>query len=836
MTAEALDNWPALRTYADRELAKVMMPVGGIGTGAIGFGGRGQLDDFEIMNRPAKGERPGAAFFAIRVARHGSDPVVRVLEGPLPDSTYGGQSGSTAPNHGLPRFEDARFESAYPFARVRLVDALMPTVTVGAFNPMIPGDVPSSSWPVLTYRVAVENTNTEPIEVSVASVIENFIGGPASAYARANERLTAAAVEGVRLGASGLPAGDRKSGDFVVAIVRDAGITVSSSARWADSVWGNALLSFWDGFSATGSAPADGGEGGHPVSTVVGSATVGPGETATLTFLLAWNFPNREAWSGREGFEEFVYSDSIIGNHYSTVHPDPWQTVVDFAAALPELESRTIEAVETIIGSTLPGAILEAALLNLSTLRTETVFRAADGRFFAWEGVTDNLGSCYGTCTHVWGYEFATCYLFPEIARSFRATQYGAATGDKGHMVFRVGIGGEPRAFGIAAADGQMATLVHLYLDWKLSGDHEQLTALWPAARRTLEFAWIEGGWDPDRSGVMTGCQHNTMDVEYYGPNPQMGTWYLAALRAAEELARVMGDEDFAAGCREVFERGSAWIDANLFVGSHYRQIVVPPVGGAQSIAAGLRHPDMGARSLDAPDFQVGEGVLVDQLVGQYASRLVGLGDVVDRDHVRKTLGTIFSRNRRSDFHAHFNPTRSFVGAGETGLVMCAYEGVERPSIPFPYFAEVMTGFEYTAATGMILDGDPADGLAVIEAIRSRYTGVRRNPFDEAECGHHYARALASWSAFVAWTGFEYDAPTATISFRLPETTGSTFWSTGYAWGTFTQTAESTGTTRGDLEVLWGTLALRSVRIGDALLELDGDEPRTRGDRIVVTL
>src|ERR1044071_5910315 len=93
------------------------------------------------------------------------------------------------------------------------------------------------------------------------------------------------------------------------------------------------------------------------------------------------------------------------------------------------------------------------------------------------------------------------------------------------------------------------------------------LKRLWPGAKRALEFAWIPGGWDADKDGVMEGCQHNTMDVEYYGPNPQMGLWYLGALRAAEEMARHVGENDFAQTCRELFERGSLWIDENLPAG-----------------------------------------------------------------------------------------------------------------------------------------------------------------------------------------------------------------------------------------------------------------------------
>src|SRR5690606_29509899 len=87
----------------------------------------------------------------------------------------------------------------------------------------------------------------------------------------------------------------------------------------------------------------------------------------------------------------------------------------------------------------------------------------------------------------------------------------------------------------VAAADGQMGCVMKLYRDWKLSGDTGWMRELWPIARKTLAFAWLPGSWDADQDGVMEGCQHNTMDVEYFGPNPEIGFWYLGALRAGED-------------------------------------------------------------------------------------------------------------------------------------------------------------------------------------------------------------------------------------------------------------------------------------------------------------
>jgi uncharacterized protein (DUF608 family) len=270
------------------------------------------------------------------------------------------------------------------------------------------------------------------------------------------------------------------------------------------------------------------------------------------------------------------------------------------------------------------------------------------------------------------------------------------------------------------------------------------------------------------------------MDVEYYGPNPQMGLWYLGALRAAEEMARHLGEEDFARECRRLFESGRAWIDANLWNGEYYEHRIVPPKS-RDDVAPGLL-VGMGAAEITKPDYQLGAGCLVDQLVGQFVAHVCGLGPLVDRAHARATLRAILKYNLRPDLQEHFNNMRAFAVADESALVMAGYPK-DRPAKPFPYFGEAMTGFEYVAAVGMIYEGMEADGLRCIRAVRSRYDGARRSPFDEAECGHHYARAMASWAAILALTGFRWSAVTGTL--ELAPRQGRQFWSNGTAWGTY---------------------------------------------------
>ncbi|WP_329003911.1 non-lysosomal glucosylceramidase [Kribbella sp. NBC_00709] len=771
------------------------LPLGGIGTGTVSLGGRGNLRDWEIVNRPAKGFRPSTAFFAIRTSSATGDITARAVEGPLDLSEYEGAHGSAAQNHGLPRFRAATFSTTYPFARLELRDDDVPVdVALEAFNPLVPTDVEASSWPVAVLRFVVTNRTDEALTVSLAGALENFIGRDGTADVASGNYNTPAddgtAAQGVLMRSRGVDPGAEQFGSIALAVLD--GQDVTRRTGWADRTWGDSLLDFWDDFTPDGRLDERVSESATPIASVADRRTIAAGSSERFTFLLAWHFPNRRAWE----------KPDIVGNYYTTLSDDAWTALCRFAPQLDSLERRTIAFVNDFTSSDLPDQVKEAALFNLSTLRTQTVFRTPDGRFFGWEGCSDHVGSCFGSCTHVWNYEQATPFLFGEIARSLREVEFAQATDDQGLMSFRVGLPLETstRDWRVAAADGQLGCLVKLYRDWRLSGDDELLRSLWPAARRALEFCWIPGGWDADRDGVMEGCQHNTMDVEYYGPNPQMQSWYLAALRACEEMATYLGD-DLAVECRKLFEHGSAWMDEQLFNGEYYRHEIRPPAS-ADDVAAGLRET-MGAADPTHPVLQLGDGCLVDQLVGQHLARLTQLGTLLDEERVATTLRSILSYNGLAGFAGHFNHMRSYVlGDDESAVLMCSYPRGNRPERPFPYFTEVMTGFEHILAVGLITEGLVDEGLEVITNIRRRYDGERRNPYDEAECGHHYARAMASWGAVIALTGFDYNAHTGVMRFapRLPDT-HQIFWSTGNAYGTFDTTTRTLTTRQGQAHI-----------------------------------
>jgi uncharacterized protein (DUF608 family) len=810
-------TWPILSSNAGSQLRRIALPLGGIGTGTVSLGGRGDLRDWEVMNVPAKGFVPmgegGPGHIVLCTLDESGRPMARLAEGPIDQADWLGDKGCTVANHGLPRFARCRFDAAYPLAQVHLEDEAVPLrVRLEAFNPLVPGDVAASALPVAVLRYVVTNTGTRSRPVTLCASLPNHVGVdgsrrepgwdgapmPCGAKRNRNRLADDGQLHGIIMDSVGCDPGDPAWGGLALALLGDG--VLSRRCHWSGGGWGRPLLDFWDDLLEDGRLDErpDRGED-MPMASVALTRELAPGAETSFTVLIAWRFPNRRNWHNEP---------DIIGNHYATVFADAWAAAVEAAAQLPDLEARTVAFVASLVESDLPRPLAEAALSNLSTLRSQTCFRTPDGFLFGWEGVHDGRGSCHGSCTHVWNYEHATAQLFPELACGMREIEFLHATGEDGCMSFRVNLPLTRGNWRKAAADGQLGCLVKLWREWRLGGDEAWLRRLWPRARKALEFCWIPGGWDGDGDGVMEGCQHNTMDVEYCGPNPQMQGWYLAALRAAEEMARHLGDTGFAERCRRLYAHGRAWMDAELWNGSYYEHRVhaIDPATIPAELVIGMG-------GAGGSDLQLAGGCLVDQLVGQACALLYGLGGLHDPRHVATTLASIGRLNQRSGASDGFNPMRSFAMDDEPALVMAHYPEGRRPAVPFPYYAEVMTGFEYTAAIGMVQSGLDELALRTVTDIRSRHDGRRRNPFSEPECGHHYARAMASWGVLLAWTGQRYDAVDGVLHIGPRE--GTWPWCTAGGFGIWRLTG-----TEVELACHGGGLRLNAIQIGDRQLRI----------------
>lgn len=737
-------DWPVLKSYEGKCAARVKMPVGGIGTGTISVSGKGAFVDWETRNKPEKGRNPSVcgwgSAFVIRASTADGAKVARVLQGPMDE----GLEYFGAPiNHGMPRFAKSVFKAAFPFAQIELEDPKLPfKVTMETYNPLIPGDADASGIPGVFVRYRVKNLTDRPLDAAVSAQIMM----PADAGVTNEQDYCE------QDGCPGVLFRERRAAEHPrfgeLAVLADAaGAKVSRVKDFDKERWWVAKTHVWNRFRDFGDITpyaSDQPMGKIPLSVLAVAKPIPAHGETTFVFAIGWRYPNMLAWERKGG-------EKVVGNYYAAKYPTAASAAADLIANTVEYERRTAAFVRTVTeASGVPDVVKEAALFNLTMLKTTTCFRTPDGHFYGWEGSFDDRGSCPGNCTHVWGYEHALVDLWPELARSMLDNAFGPQLNAEGCMRFRVKLPLAENAKDDAfdCADGHCQTLVKAYEYWRKTGDDAWLRKTWPAIRRATEFFWIRGGWDSDCDGQMEGSQHNTMDVEYFGPNPQMQFLYFAALEAVAAMAGHEGDAAFAAKCLDVKKSGSAWTEKHLFNGEYYEHEVRPP--RRNFIAKGLK-TNFGTKNMDDPDFQLANGCLIDQLLGDYAARAVGLPSVVDPAHAKKSLAAVCRLCRKQPDDDLFNNMRGFVYTGETSLRMAWYDEANMPKVPFPYYRETMTGFEYVVAALLAWNGERAEAERVVRDIRNRYDGFKRNPFDEPECGNHYARTLAAWTVFRAF-------------------------------------------------------------------------------------
>lgn len=789
------------RVLKSPNLSEVAFPLGGIGTGSVCLGGRGQLRDWEICNNPAKNRTLANTCFGLWYRQKGKEARALILESQVEPPYRGGGGLSRDGMPGMPRFRDATFYGAYPYARLELRDEEVPIEpTLEAFNPFIPGNVKDSSLPVAVFYWRLKNRSRRETDVSVQMSLLNICGD--NDFGK-NQNIYAdeGGLRGLRMVTHKHSADHFKFGTMALLTPHK---DVTYLTRWARSGWFDDQSLFWNDFSEDGRLTET--KASDPTAnkrTDTGSlclsAKLGPGESVVLPFIVAWHFPQRENnWNG-----EREVKGKLLKNYYASNFKDAWDAGRYTHENLNRLEDETGRFHKALFDSTLPPAVLDAVSSQASILKTNTCFMTDDGHFWGFEGTSETRGCCPLNCTHVWNYEQTLAHLFPSLERTVRVADFDFNTDEQGHMAFRTLIPlGLSRWKYKPAADGQMGTIVKLYREWQLSGDTEFLRDLWPGAKRALEFAWHD--WDKDRDGVMEGEQHNTYDIEYFGPNPMMGAIYLAALEAGARMAEALGEPDAAKQYREIAESGCKKLDELCWNGEYYVQVF----DKAKEVK-----------------YQLGEGCLSDQLLGQWMAHVNGLGHVLPVEHARSAIQAVHTHNFRRNFGTHYNPQRIYALGDEAGLLLCTWPRGNRPPLPFVYSDEVWTGIEYQVAANLIYDGFIDEGLEIVEGVRNRYDGERRNPWNEVECGHQYARALASWSVLLALSGFRYSGPEDRIGFEpvIEQKDFNCFWSCDPGWGTYRQKLRR-GKVEAGLDVLYGKLTLRTFELPVARSMKEGEE------------
>lgn len=824
---ELLDDGKQKQYSAD--CSELAFLLGGIGTGNYSVGARGEMRDWEIFGSPGKGNFMPNTFFAVRYEDEEGKIEARVLESRLRPpfgKSHGFVDFEVA---GLPRFDNSIADSRYPFYNVHLIDDAVPlNVTLECFTPFIPLNTNDSSIPTGIMRYRIKNNSSGRMKISVVGSLANTT--TLKSYSRTtwkryftagkvvNEYKDDGTIRGLFFHPEDLSQDSLYYGTMALTTrAKD----ISYKRSWLCGGWWDGLQDMWDDFCTDGRMEPESVYTqldvkpehfqGDQVGSLAIHAELEPNEEGIFEFQISWCFPNRvNSWS-RELYDNVVRPENekkenndcncssgcntdcsdlkdeeypTVKQYYATLYKDAWAAAAYTAGNMLRLERDSRTFAETFFSSTIPSYVLEAVSHTITVIRSTTCIRLYDGTFLAWEGCFNDEGCCEGSCTHVWNYAHSIAFLFPELERSMRTVEYCVETNTDGKMNFRSyrlwGMDGHDH---VPAADGQMGCLVRLYREWKFSGDDEFLRKMWTNAKKTIEFAINH--WDKDGDGVLDSGLFNTYDISFEGPSSMINSVFYAALKACSEMADYLGDFEASKKYLSIFKTGCEKMDGLLWGGEYYIQKI---------------------DDVNKYRYQYGEGCLSDQIFGQTLAHVTGLGYILPQEHVKQAIKAVFDYNFLPNGLHHHNTQRTYMLNDEPGLLLCSWPKGKRPRLPFPYSDEVWTGIEYQVATNLIYEGWISEGLTLVKALRDRHDGIRRNPFNEVECGHHYARSLASFGVLIGLCGFKYDLTQKIISFEPKINTDNfkCFFITGKMWGVYSRIKLEDGTFDEKIEVLYG--------------------------------
>jgi uncharacterized protein (DUF608 family) len=761
-------------TYSGPYNNRIAFPIGGMGAGMFCLEGTGAISHMSVYNKPDLNNEP-VLFAAVSIRE--MPGAARVLEGLVPDWKKFGQpsagaTGDGGTDYGLPRFSECSFLARFPFATIKLTDQSLPlTVSMTAWSPFVPTDADNSSLPVGALEYRFRNTGTKTIHAVFSYNAKNFLEGK---------------TRSIKPTAGGfiLAEDENEERQSYFAVSTDEPNTIVDYC-WFRGGWWDPLSMAWKKIEALDISPVSPGEKDAPGASLYVPITLGPGEEKTIRVLLAWYSPGsslrtgvpitKSADSAGQNVPDSLYSQTYRP-WYSSKFKKVEEVIAYWKANYQKLRRDTKLFTDAFYKSSLPPEVTEAIAANLTILKSTTVLRQYDGRFWGWEGTNDASGSCAGSCTHVWNYAQALPNLFPALERSIRETEYHESMDGFGHQNYRAAMPIRPAGhnYYLPAADGQLGSIMRAYRDWRISGDREWLKRLYPKIKLSMDYS-IET-WDPRHTGTLEEPHHNTYDIQFWGPDPMCTSIYLGALEAFIRMSEYL-DADGAGNLdlyRKLLAKGKKTLETELFNGQYFFQKIkwtglrtIDPISYANQAGDSADYASPEAKVLlakEGPKYQYGSGCLSDGMIGAWEAEVCGLPALLDKAKVTAHLAAVYQYNFKRDLSGFSNPQRpGFAMGKEGGLLLCTWPRGGELSLPFVYSNEVWTGVEYEVASHLILMGKVREGLEIVRATRSRYDGRVRNPFDEYEAGNWYARAMSSYALIQALTGVRYDAVEKTL-------------------------------------------------------------------------
>ncbi|XP_062522420.1 non-lysosomal glucosylceramidase-like [Corticium candelabrum] len=817
--------------YTGEALRAVTLPLGPIGGGSIALAGDGGLRQWQVCNRVCHLAHVPDSFFAIRVDV-GSTSKAAVLQSPTLYDDTGFKPENYITDHvvpaaskqllsKLPGVKEIEITARYPIVEIDYTSGEVPVqIHTEAFNPCIPLDSKNSGIPVIVFNFTVTNTNSSTAKVSLLGSLQNFVGWDGATDIQNEVMYTGyGGNTNSLLNQNGMTAIDMSNASLYSMDAFNGHISLATFHGTADVVTN--LLQFdnvtdlWKDFTTTG-LPGSGQSGPSPSGKTWNGALaltreIPANTSQTFTFLLAWHFPHRYVNWSQAGFGiKDKMTQFYIGNQYANFWKDITEVLDYTQTNFAMLVAQTRMLRDAMYKSTLPWQVVDSAAARMMVFRSPTCMWHADGNLYGFEGCSAKNGCCPLNCTHVWNYEMALSRLYPDLERTMRGVDLQEQISPNSIIPSRTTVPLELRrqwsfwpnytdisqASTAICVDGEIGTVNKTYREVLQGAPKDWFDKQWPQVKKVMQ-RWMSSL--DDGTGVVRGPQPNTYDCAVYGVNTFIGTQYLCALRAAEEMAKLQGDMALAKTYHDRFTLGSAQLDKLCFTnGKWYTQVV----DSAHAVNV------------------MSDGTFVDALGGWWWARSLGLGDILPIEHVKSSLQYTFQQNHVKQFDPGLQFPRKFFDQRDAGMFIIRWPDGKVPKNGLLYSSEgAWTGLEYPFAEQCLYAGLNDIALQVLTEARQKYDGTRRSPWNEVECGDHYSRQMAGFLLFEIASGqsSSYASPmTINLNFspRLQFTNYRGFFILGSCWGQYSQIGDaklSTGTAQ--LTVMGGQVALAQLQL-----------------------
>lgn len=570
--------------------------------------------------------------------------------------------------------------------------------------PVVPEIGADVDLPVGLFRVHLENHGAQAECCSVLFSFANLCGmfqdfnGPGQPGGVAGQHNRLARHEealSVVMGQDIPGAPDEGQGSMALSARPAAGVTLSAAAAF-DPVREGAA--FWEGFAATGEARACGPEwtsgGGFsefpaatPCAAIAAKTRLEPGECRTIDFALAWDFPVIRFGQGRRHARHYTSRWGCAGTNAEALARHALRHAPDWSAKLDQFHETQAARLD------LPPEACALALNELYFIADGlTVWTAPDEAGREHFGVIECPDYPLYNTLDLWVYAAsAFADLYPDLARLVTGAYAEELTKADEQVRFhlrsndrypRQRAGMMPHDLGAPNADPFLRANDYTYQD---SSQWKDLNAMfvicaWRDIRRdpglaaalhapvTQAMAALRG-FDRDGDGLIEndGTPDQTFDnIPMTGISAYCGGLWLAALRAAAEIARMAGDTAQQAEWQAMSQSGEPAFEAALWNGRYFRL----DSGGA---------------------FR--EALFAEQLYGPATARMLGLGDVVDPQKARAALREIFARN-----YAEAGGGRGVVAITSPAHSSSLYAPKGEEGLQWD---EILTGFNYSFAAAL---------------------------------------------------------------------------------------------------------------------------------------